>query len=112
LIQGVVMLVIAEYCETESRTAGTSDNQYKAALKLVEEAMNDMSRIDALEIEVTKDEIYRAWWRLKLKNAPAATYRAIIEIEQKQVTLHVVLPRGSRTYNEVKALWEKYRSKK
>ena len=81
------MLVIAEYC-------------------------NDMSRIDALEIEITKDEIYRSWWRLKLKNAPAATYRAIVEIESSQVTLHVVLSRGSRTYKEVKALWEKYRSKK
>lgn len=106
------MLVIAEYCEEESRNAGTNDNQYKAALTLVEEAMNDISRIDVLEIEVTKDEIYRSWWRLKLKNAPAATYRAIVEIEATQVTLHVVLPRGSRTYNEVKALWEKYRSKK
>jgi hypothetical protein len=106
------MLIIPEYSPDESKSAGTTDIQYKAALALVKEAINDMSRIDALEIEVTKDEIYRSWWRLKLKNAPASSYRAIVEITTENVILHVVLPRGSRTYNEVEKLWKEHRTAK
>jgi hypothetical protein len=106
------MLVIAEYCEEESQKALTTNAQYKAALKLVREAMEDMSRIDVREIEITKHKKYLSWWRVKLKDAPSVTYRAIIEIAETEVKLHVVLPRSSQTYEEVKELWEKYRTEK
>lgn len=105
------MLKIAPYCQMASRQAGTSDAQYKAALKLVQEAMTDTRRVAVQQIAVTKDAQYRVWWRLKLKNAPSVSYRAIIEIMDEQVSLHVVLPRNSQTYHEVKELWKKHRVK-
>ncbi len=103
------MLIIAPHCKEESRKAGTSNNQYKSAIKLVEEAMSDMSRIDHREIEVTKHENYRSWIRLKLKNAPAVSYRIIVEITGQEVIVHVVLPRSSSTYDEVESLWKTHR---
>jgi hypothetical protein len=108
-----VMLIIAPYCDQESVNAGTTDAQYKAALALVNEAMSTQKRVDVREIEATKDPVYQVWHRLKLKNAPASNYRAIIEIVPGQsVTLHAVLPKHSRTYQEAHALWLKYRSPK
>lgn len=104
------MFSIAEYCQAESRKAGTNDAQYKSAIQLVKEALVDMKRIDAREIEVTKHPNYRVWWRLKLKNAPAITYRAIVEIAEDGVTLHLVLPRSSSTYDEVEKLWKTHRT--
>jgi hypothetical protein len=74
--------------------------------------MDDMSRVDVREIEITKHENYLSWWRLKLKNAPSVTYRAVIEITETEVKLHIVLPRSSQTYEEVKELWEKHRTEK
>lgn len=104
------MFIIAEYCKEESRKAGTSDNQYKSAVQLVKEAMTDMSRIDHLDIAVTQHKKYRGWKRLKLRNAPAVTYRAIVEVTETEVILHVVLPRSSATYDEVEALWKAHRT--
>lgn len=104
------MLIIAPYCKEESRKAGTSNNQYKSAVQLVREAMTDMSRIDHREIAVTQHKKYRSWMRLKLRNAPAVTYRAILEVDEDKVTLHVVLPRSSSTYDEVEELWKTNRT--
>lgn len=104
------MLKIAEYCQGESRKAGTTDSQYKAAVKLVRDAIYDMSRVDECQIEVTQHDKYRVWWRLKLKNAPAVSYRAIVEISTEGVLLHVVLSRSSSTYDEVEKLWKTYRA--
>ena len=105
------MLEIAGYCETQSRLAGTTDNQYRSAVKLVQEALRDMGRVDAREIEVTKQTGYRVWWRLKLKNAPGINYRAIVEIRESDVVLHVVVPRCSSTYETVRQLWRQHRSR-
>lgn len=104
------MLIIATHCQEESRKAGTSDNQYRAAVQLVKEAMSDMRRIDHREIAVTQHTKYRGWKRLKLRNAPSVTYRSIVEVDKDKVTLHVVLPRSSSTYDEVEALWKVNRS--
>ena len=104
------MLIIAPYCQEESRKAGTSDNQYRSAVQLVKEALTDMSRIDHDEIQVTQHKKYRVWWRLKLKNAPAVSYRAIVEISKEEVIVHVVLARRSSTYDEVEKLWKAHRT--
>jgi hypothetical protein len=104
------MFTIATHCPKVSRKAGTSDAQYKSAIQLVKEALADMSRIDAREIEVSKHPNYRVWWRLKLKHAPAVSYRAIVEIAQNEVTLHLVLPRSSSTYDQVEKLWKTHRT--
>jgi hypothetical protein len=106
----LIMLKIAQYCRAESRKAGTSPNQYKAAMKLVEEAMRDTQRVDVRPIEVTKDAHYGVWMRLKLKNAPAVSYRAIIEITDQEVIVQVILPRSSATYDEVRKLWQQHRT--
>lgn len=105
------MLRIASYCERQSRQAGTTKHQYRAAIKLVQEALRDMGRIDAREIEVTKQDGYRTWWRLKLKHAPSIRYRAIVEIRETEVILQAVLPRSSATYREVRQLWQQHRSR-
>ena len=105
------MLQVASYCEKQSRLAGTTNNQYRAAVKLVQEALRDMGRVDAREIEVTKQTGYRVWWRLKLKNAPSIQYRAIVEIRESDVVLHAVLPRCSSTYDVVRQLWRQHRSR-
>jgi hypothetical protein len=103
------MLTIAVHCKDESRKAGATDAQYKAGIQLVKEALADMSRVDARQIEVTKHESYRVWWRLKMKNAPAVSYRVIVEITGQEVIVHVVLPRSSSTYDEVEKLWKTHR---
>jgi hypothetical protein len=97
----------------KNRPTPAPPQQYKAALALVNEAMFTRKHVDIREIEATKDPVYQVWHRVKLKNAPAVTYRAIIEIVPGQsVTLHAVLPKHSRTYEEAHALWLKYRSPK
>jgi hypothetical protein len=106
------MFKIASYCEEASAGAGTTEAQYKAALQLVREALTDLNRVDVRVIEITKDPAFYPWHRLKLINAPAVTYRAILEITPQNVTLHVVLPRNSQTYEEVRGLWEQYRTPK
>ena len=104
------MFKIAEYCQVESRKAGVTVAQYKSAIQLAREAMSDMSRVDVRQIEVTKHESYRVWWRLKLKNAPSVSYRAIIEITATEVIVQLVMPRRSSTYTEVEKLWKVHRS--
>jgi len=104
------MFTIASYCQEASHKAGTTAIQYKAAIQLVREALADMSRIDARQIEVTKHKTYRVWWRLKLKHAPAISYRAIVEIAKDGVILQLVLPRSSSTYDEVEKLWKANRT--
>ncbi|MGB7341612.1 MAG: hypothetical protein WBC91_22135, partial [Phototrophicaceae bacterium] len=104
------MLIVTEYCREESRKAGTSENQYKAAIALVHEAMYSTRRVDVVDIEVTNHPDYDPWRRLKLKGTPAVSYRAIIEITKTDVIVHVVLPRSSTTYDEVKALWLEHRT--
>jgi hypothetical protein len=104
------MFTIAAYCQEESRKAGTTTAQYKAAIQLIREALHDMRRIDANPIAVTQHKKYRVWWRLKLKNAPAVTYRASVEIAEDGVLLHLVLPRTSSTYAEVEKLWKAHRT--
>jgi hypothetical protein len=109
VIRSKIMFEIATYCERQSRLAGTTDHQYRAAVKLVEEALGDMRRVDAREIAVTKQDGYRVWWRLKLKGAPSTQYRAIVEIRETDVVLHAVLPRCSSTYETVRKLWWQHR---
>ena len=105
------MLKIAPYCRVESHKAGTSPNQYKAAMKLLQEAMQDTRRVDVRPIEVTRDAKYGIWMRLKLKHAPAVSYRAIIEITHQEVIVHVILPRRSATYDDVRQLWLQQRTR-
>ena len=103
-------VIVQPYCEEESTKTGCTENQYKAGIALVKQAIYDMSNVDAREIAVTANTEYRSWYRLKVKNAPASEYRAIIEITETDALIHVILPRSSRTYAEVEKLWKKHRT--
>jgi hypothetical protein len=100
----------ADYCESESKAQGTTPEQYKAALHLVTTAMKDTTNVDIADIEVTKDGVHYHWRRLKWLKGKS-TFRAIIEIQDTGVILHLVIPRASDTYEEVKKLWLKHRTK-
>lgn len=103
-------LVFASYCETLSMRNGTSKTQYAAGVKLIKLAMNDIDRVDVRTIAQTSHDKFRAWHRVKLKNAPAGSYRVIVEIANGVVTVHAILPRTSDTYDIVEALWKKRRT--
>jgi len=102
--------MIADHCEAVSTQNGTTKAQYNAGIQLVREAMRSLERVDAQEIAATCHPKYYWWHRLKLKNAPRVSYRAIVEIAHGVVTIHAVLPRDNDTYDTVRALWKKHRT--
>jgi hypothetical protein len=104
-------LIIQDYCETESKKLGCSEEQYKAGIQLARIAMLDRETlVDVAEIAVKMGTNYRSWYRIKTKNAPATTIRAIVEVTDTDGLVHVVLPRTVNTYDDVERLWRKYRS--
>ena len=98
---------VALHCKEELRLQGTTDKQYASALHLVKHSDTLGHVLDVSAIEVTKHTKYREWYRVKVQGA---SFRAIIESTATKVTLHLVLPRSSSTYDEVEALWLQHRS--
>jgi hypothetical protein len=106
-----IMLKIAPYAREESRKTGSTPDQFKAGIALVKEALRSLDRINHSVIAVTQHDDFAPWLRLKWKMGRAATFRVIVELRGDDALLHAVIPRTSSTYDEVEALWKKYRRK-
>ncbi|MEO1666690.1 MAG: hypothetical protein AAFU54_18780 [Chloroflexota bacterium] len=105
------MFKIASYAREESRKTGCTKEMFRAGVKLVEEAIQSMNRIDHAEIAVTQHPDFAPWMRLKWKMGKSATFRVIVELQEEEVLIHLVVPRTHRTYDEVEALWKQHRTK-
>jgi len=110
-----VHVVEAPYFEEESRNLGATNENIKAARSLVQAALDGRSDlVDVKVIENTaEDARYRPWKRIRGKKSGI---RVAIEVSKDEtgddvVLLHVAAPRSSWTYEDIKKLWEKYRSK-
>lgn len=106
-----MVLIIQDYCASESRKFGCTDDQYKSGIALAKRAYKSLDGIDARIIAVTDNTEYRPWWRIKPVNVPSSSVRTIIEITEIDALVHCVIPRGSKTYDEIEKLWKKHRSK-
>ncbi|MEL6525418.1 MAG: hypothetical protein AAFQ07_06870 [Chloroflexota bacterium] len=103
------MLKIAPYAREVSRKTGSTPDQFRAGIALVKEALRSLDRINHSVIAVTRHDNYAPWLRLKWKVGRAATFRVIVELRGDDVMLHAIMPRTSSTYDDVEALWKKYR---
>ncbi len=101
--------------EDESKALGASADQIRAGKRLAELYAENDPLVDAKEVAVTaQNPKFRPWLRLKSERM---TVRTVIErvvdvsTSDETIVVHAVLPRWSETYDEIKALWKKYRSR-
>jgi len=108
-----IAVVFAPHFEEESKRLGATPTHISAGRRLAQLYAEENELAEIKDIEVTRHPKFYPWQRLKEKRF---TVRVIVEqiIDDQgneTITVHCALPRWSDTYDEVKALWKKYRTR-
>ncbi len=107
-----VIVKKAPHFDEESSKLGATPENIKSAESAIELALaGRKDLVSVMDIKVTQqDPNYRHWRRIKvLKSGVRVVFEAWLENEDIIVFIHCVVPKASWTYDEVEALWQKYR---
>ena len=107
-------IVYAPHFEAESKALGATADNIRAGTRLMELVAEKSSLISVEMIQATNtNPHFRPWQRVKAeRSAIRVVFEATSDVSGDDVFLvHVVAPRFSDTYEEIKALWKQYRTR-